>query len=142
MWLEDQKIRHYRIEDRDGLRDIDNFIEWNKAFDKYKSDIGAPKFETRIEDLEWILSYAVRLEYLDRADDLKEITSARIIEAKKPVDPTVSSKNPFDAMNMHTEDFEQGVRRLARLLNIAHHPDHLVESISEPYLNAKVPKND
>lgn len=131
LWLEDQKIRHYRIEDRDGLRDIDNYIEWNKAFEKYKNDIGVPNtFQTRIEDFEWILSYAVRLEYLDRADEYKEITSAQVNEAKKHADPTVSSKNPFDAMNMQTEDFEQGVRRLARLLNIAHHLDHLVESIS------------
>lgn len=63
---------------------------------------------------------------MDHTDDYKQITAATITEAQKPVDPTISSKNPFDAMNMHTDDFEQGVRRLARLLNIAHHPDHLV----------------
>ncbi|XP_055317932.1 RNA transcription, translation and transport factor protein [Sitodiplosis mosellana] len=125
LWLEDQKIRHYRIEDRDALRNIDNYPEWNKAFEKYKNDIGVPTFETRIEDLDWILSYAVRLEYMDRADDFKDITGALVTEAKKPADPMAVSKNPFDSMDMNCEDFEQGVRRLGRMLNIAHHPDHL-----------------
>lgn len=125
LWLEDQKIRHYRIEDREPLRNIDNYPEWNKAFEKFKNDIGAPTFETRIEDLDWILSYAVRLEYMDRADDFKEITGALVTESKKPTDPTAVSKNPFDSMDMNCEDFEQGVRRLGRMLNIAHHPDHL-----------------
>lgn len=123
--MEDQKIRHYRIEDRDALRNIDNYPEWSKAFEKYKNDIGVPTFETRIEDLDWILSYAVRLEYMDRVDDFKDITGALVTEAKRPVDPTAVSKNPFDAMDMNCDDFEQGVRRLGRMLNIAHHPDHL-----------------
>lgn len=125
LWLEDQKIRHYRIEDRDPLRNIDDFVEWNKSFEKYKIDIGAPKFDTRTEDLEWILSYAVRLEYMDRANDYKHITAATVAEAKKPADPTMASKNPFDAMDMSCEAFEQGVRRLGHILNIAYHPDHL-----------------
>lgn len=124
LWLEDQKIRHYRIEDREPLRNIDDFAEWNKAFEKYKGDIGVPKFETRVEDLEWILSYAVRLEYLDRADDYKHITAASVTEAKKPADPTMASRNPFDAMDMNCDAFEQGVRRLGQILNIAYHPDH------------------
>lgn len=125
LWLEDQKIRHYRIEDREPLRNIDDYSEWSKAFEKYKTDVGVPKFDTRTEALDWILSYAVRLEYMDRADDFKEITGALVQEAKKPTDPTAVSKNPFDAMDMTCEDFEQGVRRLGQMLNIAHHPDHL-----------------
>lgn len=129
LWLEDQKIRHYRIEDREPLRNIDDFAAWSKAFEKYKVDIGAPKFETRIEDFQWILSFAVRLEYMDRADEYKNITSDLVSEAKKATDPTTSSKNPFDAMDMKCEDFEQGVRKLARMLNIAHHPDHLVVNL-------------
>lgn len=107
------------------MRNIDDYSEWSKAFDKYKIDIGIPTFQARLEYLDWILSYAIRLEYLDRADEYKEITSAHVAEAKKPSNPTMSSKNPFDSMDMNCEDFEQGVRQLARLLNIAHHPDHL-----------------
>lgn len=107
------------------MRNIDDFVAWSMAFEKYKTDIGVPQFETRIEALEWILSYAVRLEYMDRADDYKHITVALVEEAKKPADPTLASKNPFDAMDMKCDDFEQGVRRLGQILNIANHPDHL-----------------
>ena len=32
VWLEDQKIRHYKIEDRAGLRNIGNDA-WPKAFE-------------------------------------------------------------------------------------------------------------
>lgn len=126
LWLEDSKIRHYKIEDRDGLRNYDDFPAWQKAYDQYKADIGCPTFETRVEELAWILSYAVRLEYMDQPDEYKQITSAQIEEEKKPIEPTMRSKNPFDAMDMTCDEFEQGVRRLGRLLNIAHHPDHLV----------------
>lgn len=62
---------------------------------------------------------------MDRSDDYKHITAALVEEAKKPADPTLASKNPFDAMDMKCEDFEQGVRRLGQTLNIANHPDHL-----------------
>lgn len=128
LWLEDLKIRHYKIEERDGLRNYDDFAAWQKAYDKYKADVGVPSFETRIEELAWILSYACRLEYMDRPDEYQNITSAQILEGKKPVEPTMKSKNPFDAMDMTCDDFEQAVRRLGRLLNITHHPDHLMVS--------------
>lgn len=33
VWLEDQKIRHYKIEDRGNLRNIPS-SEWPKSFEK------------------------------------------------------------------------------------------------------------
>lgn len=125
LWLEDQKIRHYKIEDREDLRGIDNPNKWNQAYEKYKVDIGVPKLANRTEELAWILSYAVRLEYMDRADTLKQINSATVIESRKPAEPVLASSNPFDSMDMSSADFEQGVRKLGELLNIAYHPDHL-----------------
>ena len=41
IWTEDQKIRHYKIEDRGTLRDLDNPL-WEEAFDKYWKDVGFP----------------------------------------------------------------------------------------------------
>ena len=41
IWTEDQKIRHYKIEDRGALRDLDN-PHWEDAFDKYWKDVGFP----------------------------------------------------------------------------------------------------
>ena len=41
IWTEDQKIRHYKIEERGALRDIDG-ASWEEAFDKYWNDVGFP----------------------------------------------------------------------------------------------------
>ena len=41
IWTEDQKIRHYKIEERGPLRDLDN-PQWEAAFDKYWNDVGFP----------------------------------------------------------------------------------------------------
>lgn len=65
LWLEDQKIRHYKIEDRENLRKVDNLAEWEEAYTKYKADLKVPDFQTPVEEISWLLSYAVRLEYLD-----------------------------------------------------------------------------
>ena len=64
VWLEDQKIRHYTIQDREELRDI-NGEQWQKALAKYLDDLGAPKLTRPLEQLEWLLGLAVRLEYED-----------------------------------------------------------------------------
>lgn len=65
LWLEDQKIRHYKIEEREGLRDIES-EEWNTAYDTYQRDLVSPMVEgAPNEQLNWLMSYAVRLEYAD-----------------------------------------------------------------------------
>lgn len=66
LWLEDQKIRHYKIEEREGLRNIENTEIWMKAYDTYQRDLVSPAVGLRPnEQLNWLLSYAVRLEYAD-----------------------------------------------------------------------------
>uniref|UniRef100_A0A8C7BBA8 RNA transcription, translation and transport factor protein n=1 Tax=Neovison vison TaxID=452646 RepID=A0A8C7BBA8_NEOVI len=44
VWLEDQKIRHYKIEDRGNLRNIRS-SDWPKFFEKYLKDVN---WNTRI----------------------------------------------------------------------------------------------
>lgn len=66
--MEDQKIRHYKIEDRAPLRAIGTANwenNWEAAYRKYKEDVGMMKVNGAVEELSWLLSYAVRLEYLD-----------------------------------------------------------------------------
>jgi RLL motif containing protein 1 len=68
LWLEDQKIRSYKIEDRAGLRKI-NDPEWPKTFEKYKTDLSCPKeLQNQQDQLQWIVSYAIKLEYLDNGE--------------------------------------------------------------------------
>lgn len=69
LWLEDQKIRHYTIEDRAGLRKLDSVEEWDAAFDKFKTDVGVPEdLKSRTEELAWLLAYSTRLEYYDHGE--------------------------------------------------------------------------
>ncbi|CAB0005576.1 unnamed protein product, partial [Nesidiocoris tenuis] len=65
LWLEDQVIRNYKIEDRLGLRNLDS-PSWTDAFRKYCTDIDCPiSPDEQLECLDWITGYAVRLEYFD-----------------------------------------------------------------------------
>lgn len=100
MWLEDQKIRQYKIEDREQLRKADNLPIWEKAYAKYKIDMGVPKYETALEELSWFLSYAVRLEYLDSPDSFKTINSEEVgVQHKKAKAPCIRAENFFDNMD-------------------------------------------
>jgi len=65
LWLEDQKIRLYTIEDRDKLRQLDDMKLWEEAYKQYCIDLNMPPYETQLEQLTWIIGHATRLEYLD-----------------------------------------------------------------------------
>lgn len=64
LWLEEQKIRHYKIEDRALLRETES-TEWDKGYKKYMKDLACPINNKRNEEIEWLLTYAIRLEYTD-----------------------------------------------------------------------------
>jgi len=126
LWLEDQKIRIYKIEDRAELRKI-NSTDWPKVFDKYKNDLNCPKELQTMDQLRWILAYAIKLEYLDNVDEYRGMTSEKVKEAQqnKSSAPSVKSVNPFDNLDFNSPQFEGGVRALAARLSVPHHPDHL-----------------
>ncbi|GFN79035.1 upf0568 protein c14orf166 homolog, partial [Plakobranchus ocellatus] len=65
LWLEDQKIRHYKIEDRAALRNVES-EEWTKALHEYLLALHCPYSSDNKRSLvDWLLGYAVRLEYGD-----------------------------------------------------------------------------
>jgi len=77
VWLEDQKIRHYPVEARAPLRNIQE-NSWNEVFWKYLEDLEAPSavlpMKSPYEDisnlkitLNWLFSQAVTAEYGDKA---------------------------------------------------------------------------
>ncbi|KAM9432170.1 RNA transcription, translation and transport factor protein-like isoform 2-T2 [Salvelinus alpinus] len=119
VWLEDQKIRHYKIEDRGNLRNIPT-SGWHKSFEQYLRDVNCPfTVEERQESVDWLLGLAVRLEYGDNVEKYKNCPPATATEAEKPSDPLIhlDSSNP---------DFKAGVLGLASLLKIQRHDDYLV----------------
>jgi RLL motif-containing protein 1 len=117
-WLEDQKIRHYKIEDRAGLRDAGS-SDWPKAFKKYLEDLSCPIADADKNSLiDWILGYAVRLEYGDNTDKYRSVTATKVSTAK--------GSNPLENLDFNDAEFKAGVASLAQLLQIPPHPDHLV----------------
>nr|XP_034956231.1 RNA transcription, translation and transport factor protein isoform X1 [Zootoca vivipara] len=123
VWLEDQKIRHYKIEDRGNLRNIHNAAEWTKSFEKYLKDVNCPfNVQERQETIDWLLGLAVRLEYGDNADKYKDPTP----EGAKNADNASKNAEPLINLDVNNPDFKAGVMALANLLQIQRHDDYLV----------------
>lgn len=87
VFLEDQVIRHYAIEDRAPLRKITS-PEWEGAFKAYCDAILCP-FTDREEVTDWLLGLAIRLEYGDNVEQYRNITAENINLANSNV-PQVS----------------------------------------------------
>eukprot|EP01137_Pigoraptor_chileana_P013416 Opistho-2@4678 len=71
IWLEDTKIRAYKIEQRGPLKNI-GAVTWATALADYLGELKCPKhsFSTpaeRIALCDWLLGYAIQLEYADEA---------------------------------------------------------------------------
>ncbi|XP_069493570.1 RNA transcription, translation and transport factor protein [Ambystoma mexicanum] len=119
VWLEDQKIRHYKIEDRGNLRNI-NSSDWPKHYEKYLKDVNCPfTVQERQESIDWLLGLAVRLEYGDNADKYKNAKPANADNATKNAEPLIN-------LDVTNPDFKAGVMALANLLQIQRHDDYLM----------------
>ncbi|XP_062621883.1 RNA transcription, translation and transport factor protein-like isoform X1 [Saccostrea cucullata] len=122
IWLEDQKIRHYKIEDRMGLRNIKS-SDWSSSCETYFKDLGCPYQKSeRTNMIEWILAYAVRLEYGDHVDEYKAADPSNIAMSQTD---RVPSSNPLDNLDFNDPDFKAGITSLSMILQIPPHADHL-----------------
>lgn len=121
VWLEDQKIRHYKIEDREALRKI-SAGDWNIGYKKYLQDLECPAhISERPEELDWIMGYAVRLEYGDNVDKYKSYDSSQGGSGEQ-----TKSVNPLDGMDFNSPDFKAGILSLSQMLQIPPHTDHAI----------------
>lgn len=122
-WLEDQKIRHYKLEERAALRALDA-PGWMQAFETYLQDLGCPHKSSDTKTvLDWLLGLAVHLEYSDDPD--------KYVEASKKAEqdtgaPKMVHANPLDDLDFDCQEFRQGVQALAQYLGVTQHPDHIV----------------
>ena len=122
VWLEDQKIRHYKIEDRTDLRE-NTGENWLTAFEKYCEDLECPfNISTqRTETMDWLITLALRCEYTDVAE---QVPSLRAGLGKPSANPTPGS-SPLD-IDASDETLKKGVDALARILQVGTHPDPTV----------------
>lgn len=126
VWLEDQKVRHYKIEDRAALRNTTS-SEWPKALETYVNDLGCPYPKNeRSALLDWLLGYAVRLEYGDDAEKFRAVKPQTLGSSSTGTIPAGgTSSNPLDALDFNDPDFKAGVTSLAMKLQIPPYQDHL-----------------
>ncbi|KAH8278332.1 hypothetical protein KR026_002838, partial [Drosophila bipectinata] len=128
LWLEDQKIRLYTIEDREKLRNLDNPKMWEEGYLKYKADLNMPCLESQQEELAWILSHAVRLEFLDDPEQFASINSQQQSVQTNGKQTQQKVQSIFEGkINVQDKAFIDGVRLLASKLNVPHHPNHLLQ---------------
>lgn len=125
VWLEDQKIRHYKIEDRGEIKGIDS-KDWPTVYKRYLGELNCPANPNeRAAVVDWLLGLSVRFEYGDNADKFKSETSGNV-KNRQQVAPKIVNNNPLDALDFQSSEFRDGVNNLAKLLNITPHPEHLV----------------
>ncbi|GIL89737.1 hypothetical protein Vretimale_16607 [Volvox reticuliferus] len=75
IWLENQKIREYKIGDRKALSDVQS-PSWDAAFKKYLQDLECPVPPGDMTAaLHWLVAFAVNLEYEDNADRIAAVSS-------------------------------------------------------------------
>ncbi|XP_076816841.1 RNA transcription, translation and transport factor protein-like [Clavelina lepadiformis] len=116
VWLEDQKIRHYKIEDRAKLKNI-QLETWSSVCNDYLKAICCP-FTERLSLTDWLLGYAIRLEYGDNAKQYQDMTGTKVASQRES--KQTSSISNIDENN---PQFKTGVRNLAKVLNIPLHED-------------------
>jgi len=122
LWLEDQKIRHYKIEDRAALRNVQD-SNWPTAAQNYLLELSCPyELSDKQAVTDWMLGYAVRLEYGDDAEKYKAITPEKFQQRK--ANKIGESTNPLDALDFEDAEFKAGITSLAMLLQVPPHPCH------------------
>ena len=68
IWLEDQKIRRYKIEEREELRNSTGEA-WNNVYRQYLQDLDCPFADgARAEIFDWLLGLGVHFEFAEKAD--------------------------------------------------------------------------
>ena len=120
VWLEDQKIRSYKIEERESLRN-DTGDQWWSTFKKYIKYLECPYDPDQSLSLciHWLLDTAVRYEFNEMAE--------RDSELRRQFKPP-SKEGPLSPLDINPKDpiFERGVTALAHILQITKHPDPVV----------------
>ncbi|KAL9954076.1 hypothetical protein ACROYT_G041568 [Oculina patagonica] len=125
VWLEDQKIRWYKIEDRAELRDVKS-SEWLKTFRKYLDDLKCPvDVSQKVSVVDWLLAHAVRVEYAENAEKYNSMGQTdKTEQAEGPRESSLDDS--LINLTVDNPDLKAGVASLSRLLSLPEHPDHFV----------------
>lgn len=129
VWLEDQKIRHYKIEEREDLRKKTG-DGWKESYKNYLTALECP-FSVNTSSLsciEWLLELAIRCEFEDKAEENPSLKCGLLEATGSMATAKLPSSNELSALDIDVTnpDFCGGLGALAKLLNITTHPDPVV----------------
>ena len=125
IWLEDQKIRHYKIDDRSPLRDNTD-DNWLKTFHQYCKDLKCPfnpaDGQSIMEVADWLITVALKCEYSDEAERVQSLKAGL---SRPTSNGEESGRSPPSVLDVDASDetLQKGVNALARILQIGPHPD-------------------
>jgi len=129
LWLENRKIRYYTEADRKGLQDVKG-KGWDDALLKYMDELGAGKPSVKGDTAkhqvaDWLASYAIGMEYSDRASKLSKIIAPRLAPAA-PTHAPAAAAAPAQAkeslpeieLDAESPEFVEALHKLAATLGV------------------------
>lgn len=123
-WLEDTKIRSYKIDERLPLRTMND--QWDKAFREYLTQLRCPHKLNDVMTIadwtlvvDWILAHAIGLVYRDNAESFNQ-------HAQKQLEAKQHFKTPKDISDYTSAQFKAALTTLTSLLHIPMDDDHVV----------------
>ena len=124
VWLEDQKIRYCKIDEREPLREKTG-KEWITTFKGYLTSLECPySIEQDLPAVvDWLLGVAVRYEFEELVEsnpDLKHDIGHKVTPPSEEL--AQLTKSPLD-IDPADPTFISGTRELAKILKITSHPD-------------------
>ncbi|XP_046848254.1 RNA transcription, translation and transport factor protein-like [Xenia sp. Carnegie-2017] len=127
VWLEDIKIRLYKIEERTLLRATDH-KDWPLAFKQYIADLECPVNSERKEQvLDWLLGHAIRLEYADKASQINEMWMDQKARKQHQKNNSVETEDSIWNIQVDDPNLKAGILSLASMLKIPEHDDLLLK---------------
>lgn len=129
VWLENQKLRNYKIEERAALCKIDS-LEWPEAFRKYLGDLDCDlddeALASRLTVCDWLLNQAMHFEFSDELPKQPAeaaAVSVGDVEMSDVIAKPKESANPLDYLDFDSDEFRARTRKLCELLQIAPYSD-------------------
>ncbi|KAF8058070.1 hypothetical protein HT031_005730 [Scenedesmus sp. PABB004] len=118
-WLENVKIRHYPVAERGPLGDLEG-ADWPAAFEQYVADLECPlalAADNRQAVLEWVLSFAVSLEYTDSAEQYAA-TGAELQQQHAADEHRAAAKGQQPFPDLHAPEVQAHLAALLQLLHV------------------------
>ncbi len=106
VWLEDQRVRHLKPEEREALRDTES-DGWDDAWSDYLQQLGCDSkvYQNRKNQLMWLMGRATQLYFAERADDIRAKQEQKEKKEEESNANSKEDKDPFEGVNGKFEWF-------------------------------------